>query len=178
MSDRTGSKQSRATQRVRAGAVSTLIATAAVLSASLIAPSVGSAVPLGSTESALGTGGLNPALALAYTLAETEAHNVGVPLSITSGYRTYEEQEQLWINGINTYGGPDNARRWVLPPNESSHVAGDAIDVGPISGAQWLQANGNRWGLCRMYENEWWHFELATVPGGVCPAMLPDASWG
>ncbi|MEU7220202.1 M15 family metallopeptidase [Nocardia iowensis] len=126
--------------------------------------------------SAAGAEGLEPRLALAYTLAETEAHAQGVPLSITSGYRSFEEQQQMWDNGVATYGGPDAARRWVLPPEESTHVSGRAVDVGPIEGAQWLEANGTRWGLCRMYDNEWWHFELATTPGGVCPPTRPDAS--
>ncbi len=51
-----------------------------------------------------------------------------------------------------------------------------AIDVGPCEGAAWLEANGNRWGLCRTYDNEWRHFELATLPGFGCPARLPDAA--
>nr|WP_228818607.1 M15 family metallopeptidase [Nocardia transvalensis] len=127
-------------------------------------------------ESAAGTTGLDPLLAAAYTFAEREAHGQGVPLWIVSGYRTPEEQEQLWEQGIATHGSPDTARRWVLPPNESTHVQGRAIDVGPEQGARWLEANGTRWGLCRTYENEWWHFELVTVPGGTCPPRLPDAS--
>ncbi|WP_084655581.1 M15 family metallopeptidase [Nocardia altamirensis] len=126
--------------------------------------------------SAAGTEGLEPGLAVAYSLAENEAHAQGVPLSITSGDRTPAEQQQLWDNGLTTYGGPDAARRWVLPPEESTHVSGQAVDVGPLQGAQWLEANGTRWGLCRMYENEWWHFERATTPGGVCSPMRPDAS--
>ncbi|WP_098700159.1 M15 family metallopeptidase [Nocardia farcinica] len=126
--------------------------------------------------SAAGTDGLDPALAVAYTLAEQAAHAEGVPLSITSGYRTPAEQQALWEDGLATYGSPEEARRWVLPPEESTHVSGQAVDVGPQAGAQWLERNGNRWGLCRTYANEWWHFELATIPGGSCPPLRPDAS--
>lgn len=122
------------------------------------------------------TDGLDPLLATAYDMAAAEAHAQGVPLSITSGYRSPGEQQAMWENGIATYGSPDAARRWVLPPEESTHVTGQAIDVGPQAGAAWLEANGNRWGLCRMYDNEWWHFEIATLPGAVCPPRLPDAS--
>ncbi|MTE14441.1 M15 family metallopeptidase [Nocardia aurantiaca] len=125
---------------------------------------------------AAGTDGLDPHLAAAYSAAADEAHNAGVSLWITSGYRTPAEQEALWEDGLQTYGSPDAARRWVLPPNESTHVTGRAIDVGPQEGAAWLEANGNHWGLCRMYDNEWWHFELATAPDAPCPARLPDAS--
>ncbi|WP_407939575.1 M15 family metallopeptidase [Nocardia terrae] len=125
---------------------------------------------------AAGTDGLDPSLAAAYNSAAAEAHAQGVSLSITSGYRTPAEQEALWEDGLQTYGSPEAARRWVLPPSESTHVTGQAIDVGPREGAQWLEDNGNHWGLCRMYDNEWWHFELATAPDAPCPARLPDAS--
>ncbi|WP_167475789.1 M15 family metallopeptidase [Nocardia arthritidis] len=131
--------------------------------------------PRAALGSAAGTEGLEPGLAVAYTLAERAAHAEGVPLSITSGYRTPAEQQRLWDDGVRTYGSPDAARRWVLPPGESTHVSGQAVDVGPQAGAQWLEANGTRWGLCRMYANEWWHFERATIPGGACPPMRPDA---
>ncbi|WP_405176895.1 M15 family metallopeptidase [Nocardia sp. NBC_01377] len=143
----------------------------------VLAPTVLAATVAGPTAlAAAGTEGLDPALALAYTLAEDAAHAEGVPLWINSGYRTEAEQRALWEDGIATYGSPEAARRWVLPPEESSHVAGRAIDVGPQDGAGWLEANGNRWGLCRTYENEWWHFEQATVPGAACPPLRSDAS--
>ncbi|MEV0540175.1 M15 family metallopeptidase [Nocardia salmonicida] len=127
-------------------------------------------------QSAAGTEGLDPPLAAAYTLAEQQAHAEDVPLSITSGHRTYEQQQWLWQDGLATYGSPEEARRWVLPPEESTHVSGRAVDVGPQVGAQWLEANGNRWGLCRTFDNEWWHFELVTAPGTPCPPRVPDAS--
>ncbi|MFC9994866.1 M15 family metallopeptidase [Nocardia sp. NPDC127526] len=130
----------------------------------------GAATPIAETD------GLNPWLSLAYSLAAQEAHAAGVPLWIVSGYRTPAEQQAMWDDGIATYGSPDEARRWVLPPGESTHVTGEAIDVGPRAGAQWLEDNGNRWGLCRTYDNEWWHFEIATIPGFPCPPRVPDAS--
>jgi D-alanyl-D-alanine dipeptidase len=34
-----------------------------------------------------------------------------------------------------------------------------------------LEANGYRFGLCRRYENEWWHFEPLVAPGTQCPAL-------
>ncbi len=148
--------------------VSCLAATAAALT---LATAPAAAEVSGSAD---GTAGLDPLLAGAYTLAEREAHAAGVQMWIVSGYRTPAEQDALWQQGLVQYG-PD-ARRWVLPPDESTHVSGRAVDVGPQSGAQWLEVNGNRWGLCRTFLNEWWHFELVTVPGTPCPPMLPDAS--
>lgn len=137
------------------------------------------AAPAGQWEvvgSAAGTEGLDPVLAVAYTLAENAAHAEDVPLWINSGHRGYAEQQAMWEDGIATYGSPEEARRWVLPPEESTHVAGQAVDVGPQEGAQWLREHGNRWGLCLTYANEWWHFEVATVPGGACPTPRTDAS--
>ncbi|WP_459963504.1 M15 family metallopeptidase [Nocardia sp. IFM 10818] len=128
------------------------------------------------TAIAAGTEGLDPRLASAFTEAEKAAVVEGVTVWITSGHRTYGEQLWLWEDGIARYGSPEAAQQWVLPPEESTHVSGEAIDVGPREGAQWLEDNGYRWGLCRTYDNEWWHFELATVPGVACPARLPDAS--
>ncbi|WP_040808211.1 M15 family metallopeptidase [Nocardia concava] len=128
------------------------------------------------TAIASGTDGLDPRLSAAYNAAAAEAYANGISLWITSGYRTPAEQEALWEDGLQTYGSPEAARRWVLPPNESTHVTGQAIDVGPREGAQWLEDNGPHWGLCRMYDNEWWHFELATAPDTPCPTRLPDAS--
>lgn len=125
---------------------------------------------------AAGTGGLTTELAVAYTLARRDAQRAGVALHITSGKRSRAEQRQLWQQGLRDYGSAAQARRWVLPPNESTHVSGRAIDVGPRAGAAWLQRNGNRYGLCRSFGNEWWHFEFATFPGTPCPRRIPDAS--
>ncbi len=123
-----------------------------------------------------GTAGLSPLLAAAYTIARTDAGRAGVPMHVTSGKRSWAEQNRLWRDGVREYGSPEAARRWVLPPSKSTHVTGDAIDVGPRAGASWLQRNGFRYGLCRTFDNEWWHFELTTVPGRPCGPRVPDAS--
>ncbi|MCR5976617.1 peptidase M15 [Gordonia jinghuaiqii] len=122
------------------------------------------------------TAGLDPVLSAAYREASNTARAQNVPLWITSGKRTFGEQRQMWRDAIATYGSPETARRWVLPPTESPHVHGDAIDVGPREGAAWLEKAGYRWGLCRTFANEWWHFEVVTVPGLRCPPMWPDAA--
>lgn len=144
----------------------------------IVGGSLGATVSGTSAASAAapGTAGLDPVLATAYTEAATAAHAQGVPLSITSGRRSVAEQRRLWRTAIATYGSPAAARRWVLPPEESTHVTGHAIDVGPRQGAAWLQTQGYRWGLCRTFVNEWWHFEVVTIPGTTCPAMWPDAA--
>ncbi|MEO9328993.1 M15 family metallopeptidase [Gordonia aurantiaca] len=154
----------------------------AALAGVAIAAVVSGTAPAGTTTSAApavfapGTEGLEPALAGAYTVAANEAHAQGVTLWITSGKRSDAEQRRLWRDAIAAYGSPEAARRWVLPAEESPHVRGKAVDVGPQAGAAWLERNGHRWGLCRTFVNEWWHFELATTLGAACPPMWPDAA--
>ncbi|MCC3324541.1 D-alanyl-D-alanine carboxypeptidase [Gordonia bronchialis] len=127
-------------------------------------------------QAAPATSGLDPVLATAYRQAAATAHAQGVALDITSGRRSVAEQRRLWRSAIATYGSPQAARRWVLPPEQSTHVTGHAVDVGPRAGARWLQTHGYRWGLCRTFVNEWWHFEVVTIRGLPCPPMWPDAA--
>ena len=67
------------------------------------------------------------------------------------------------------------AARWVATPQTSAHVSGDAVDLGPPEAAAWLSGHGAAYGLCRIYDNEPWHFELrpgAEAQG--CPPTYPD----
>jgi D-alanyl-D-alanine carboxypeptidase len=53
-------------------------------------------------------------------------------------------------------------------------VSGDAVDLGS-GAAAWLSQHGAAYGLCRVYGNEPWHFELrpeATTGG--CPSTYSD----
>lgn len=120
---------------------------------------------------------LDPDLADRFAAAQAAAAAEGVVLTLTSGWRTPAEQQALVDEALATYGSAEEAHRWVLPPERSAHVAGLAIDVGPMDGAAWLGENADRFGLCRTYLNEWWHFEPVPVDG-VCPEPLPDSSWG
>ena len=177
-----------AMRRRLAVAAAGLCATASVVVPAVTAPTAAAAP--GATEAAAtssrahvlgiplapGTAGLKTELAVAYTVAARDAHGAGVPLRINSGKRSRAEQAALWREGVATYGSAAAARRWVLPPNESTHVTGEAVDVAPRAGAAWLQRNGYRYGLCRSFDNEWWHFELSTFPGTGCPPRIPDAS--
>jgi len=123
-----------------------------------------------------GLEGLQPALARAFTSARVAALAAGLDLRINSGFRTAATQQRLYDDAVAKYGSPAKARPWVLPPAESDHVKGLAIDVAPASGAAWLEKHGVSYGLCRRYVNEWWHFELlAPALGQRCPAMEPYA---
>ncbi len=119
---------------------------------------------------------LQPAVHRAVDRAIAAAAGDGVALRVTSGYRTAAHQQQLYDDAVDKYGTPAKARRWVLPPAESEHVKGGAVDVGPAAGTRWLDRHGVRYGLCRRYDNEPWHFELlAPRKGQSCPAREPHA---
>ncbi|MBN9376069.1 MAG: M15 family metallopeptidase, partial [Cellulomonas sp.] len=123
--------------------------------------------------------GLDPELLRRFEAAKAAARAAGVTLTLTSGWRSVAEQEQIIAGDIATYGSVTEAHRWVLPPDKSAHVQGEAIDVGPTSGAAWLGVHGGRFGLCRTYANEPWHFEPVIQPGGTCPTPPhADSSWG
>ena len=119
---------------------------------------------------------LDPALRHAFDVAQRAAASQGVDLRITSGWRSHAEQAALFTAAVRKYGSADAASHWVLPPGQSAHERGEAIDVGPPAGAVWLDAHGVHYGLCRRYANEPWHFELlAPALGQQCPAMAPYA---
>lgn len=121
---------------------------------------------------------LHPILEARFSAAQSAAKLEGVNLYITSGFRSLERQAQLFANAVSKYGSETEAAKWVLPPQFSHHPEGLAIDVnypGDRPGAQWLEEHGARFGLCRVYANEWWHFEGTIAPGESCPAMAANA---
>ena len=123
--------------------------------------------------------GVLPQLMARYWAAKAAAKKAGVYLRITSGYRRLEDQAYLFRQAVKKYGSPAKASKWVLPPEYSTHPWGVALDVNFRTklkkGALWLEKNGYKWGLCRAYENEWWHFEGLTTPGTPCPKRWKDA---
>ena len=133
------------------------------------------------TESATSTGVVidaHPLLIARFDAAKGAAALEGVHLYITSGFRSFERQGELFAAAIKKYGSESEAAKWVLPPQYSHHPKGLALDVnypGDPKGAHWLEENGARFGLCRVYANEWWHFEGVIAPGGICPKMAENA---
>lgn len=120
--------------------------------------------------------GLDPVLRVALQSAARDAHARGVDLWVTSGLRTVEQQRELLDDAVARYGSLEEARRFVAPPDTSSHVTGDAVDIGPTDGADWVLRHGADYGLCQTYANEMWHFERVTEPGGTCPEPRADAT--
>jgi hypothetical protein len=121
-------------------------------------------------------GRLDPDLLDALEHAARDAEADGVRLEITSGWRSRAHQQRLFDDAVRAYGSEAAARRYVATPDTSAHVTGDAVDVGPRAADEWLRRHGDRYGLCQIFANEIWHFELATTPGGRCPELLPDGS--
>jgi D-alanyl-D-alanine carboxypeptidase len=119
---------------------------------------------------------LDPDLRAAFQEARAAAADDGARLVITSGWRSRAHQERLFEDALVKYGSTEEANRWVATPDQSAHVTGDAIDVGPTDGAIWVGQHGSEFGLCQTFANEIWHFELLTTPGGTCPEMLVDGS--
>jgi LAS superfamily LD-carboxypeptidase LdcB len=118
---------------------------------------------------------LNPALLSALRQAATAAGRVGITFYVNSGWRSAKYQEQLLQEAIAKYGSEKAAARWVATPTTSAHVSGDAVDLGRSDATTWLSEHGAAYGLCQIYRNEVWHYELRpdAIEHG-CPKMYAD----
>ncbi len=127
-------------------------------------------------DDVVGVANLDPSFLAALRRAATDAADDGVRFTIHSAWRSQAYQELLLQEAIAEHGSAEAAARWVAPPDRSAHVFGDAIDLeGPA--ASWLSEHGAAYGLCQIYDNEPWHYELrpdAAQHG--CPARYPDAA--
>jgi hypothetical protein len=136
------------------------------------------AVPDGTTvfdDEIPGVAKLNSDLLGALRRAATSAADDGVQFYVDSGWRSPEYQERLLREAISKYGSEAEATRWVATPNTSAHVEGDAVDIGPSGAAAWLSEHGAAYGLCEIYANEPWHYELRPEAGDHgCPPMYAD----
>ena len=118
---------------------------------------------------------LDPDLLGAVRQAATDAADAGVEFYVSSGWRSPGYQEQLLRQAVSEYGSEKEAARWVATADTSPHVSGDAIDIGPFDATAWLSEHGAGYGLCQIYSNEPWHYELRpeAIDHG-CPAMYAD----
>jgi zinc D-Ala-D-Ala carboxypeptidase len=118
---------------------------------------------------------LSPKLRSRLKKAMAGAKVAGVPIRINSGRRSRTKQARLFKEAIQKYGSYQEAMRWVLPPDKSMHVLGKAVDIAPQAAMAWLGKNGWKYGICRRYDNEPWHFEALTAPGTKCPPIETNA---
>ena len=103
------------------------------------------------------------------------ATDAGIDFYVNSGWRSPEYQDHLLRDAVSEYGSEAEAARWVATANTSSHVSGKAIDIGRFDATSWLSEHGADYGLCQIYGNEPWHYELRPEAiGRGCPAMYAD----
>jgi hypothetical protein len=120
---------------------------------------------------------LDPALVRALRRATTAAERQGVTIFVNSGWRSAAYQDRLRDEAVTRYGTGAEASRWVADAAASPHVAGEAVDVGELDATTWLSQHGATYGLCQVYANEPWHYELRADAGERgCPAMFSDPS--
>lgn len=107
--------------------------------------------------------------------AATDAADSGVELVVNSGWRSSDYQQRLFDEAVAKYGSVAEAARWAATPGTSAHVSGDAVDIAPLEATAWLSEHGAEYGLCQIYGNEPWHYELRpdAVSDG-CPPMYAD----
>jgi D-alanyl-D-alanine carboxypeptidase len=122
-----------------------------------------------------GVANLDPSLLRALRQAAMDAAKDGIEIVVNSGWRSREYQKQLLRDAVAKYGSKREAARWVATPDTSSHVSGDAVDIGPSRATAWLSKHGAKYRLCQIYRNEPWHYELRreAIEDG-CPSMYAD----
>ncbi|WP_245623309.1 M15 family metallopeptidase [Spirillospora albida] len=118
---------------------------------------------------------LDPDLLAALRRAATDAANAGIEFNVNSGWRSPAYQSRLLREAVSKYGSEKEAARWVATPDTSPHAKGEAVDIGPSDATMWLSENGAEYGLCQIYRNEAWHYELRpeAIDHG-CPRMYAD----
>jgi D-alanyl-D-alanine carboxypeptidase len=136
------------------------------------------AVPDGTTvfdDEVPGVANLDPALLGALRRAATAAADDGVEFFVDSGWRAPEYQSQLLREAVSEYGSEEEAARWVATAKTSAHVSGDAVDIRLSDATAWLSEHGAWYGLCQIYGNEPWHYELRpdAIAHG-CPSTYAD----
>jgi zinc D-Ala-D-Ala carboxypeptidase len=123
----------------------------------------------------LAVANLDPGLLEALRQAATDAADDGVEFVVNSGWRSRAYQDQLLREAVAEYGSEKEAARWVATADTSPHVSGDGVDIGPTAAAAWLSKHGADYGLCQIYRNEPWHFELRPdAADRGCPRMYAD----
>jgi D-alanyl-D-alanine carboxypeptidase len=174
-----------AARRIRSAILTALVV---VSTASLSPPTA-----LGETDGAVPEGvrvfddaipavaNLDPRLLRALRHAAMDAAKDGIEIVVNGGWRSREYQKQLFRDAVAKYGSERAAARWVATPDTSSHVSGDAVDIGPSRATAWLFKHGAEYGLCRIYRNEPWHYELrpeareaSKTDDDGCPSMYAD----
>lgn len=107
----------------------------------------------------------------AFLKMQAAANAEGVRLSLTSGFRTMEEQKHLYGCYVNKSCNNGNL---AAKPGYSNHQSGLALDV---STSSWLSRNASKFGFVRTVSQESWHYEYhGKDPGGPCTRGTSSAA--
>jgi hypothetical protein len=127
---------------------------------------------------------LTPATLRSLSVMAAAARSDGVHLRVTSAYRSWQRQEQLWLGARERYG---DDQRWVAAPGTSEHQLGTAVDFcdaamqqvtkpgfAETAEGRWLFLNAIRFGWVRSYTElneeytgyrpEAWHYRFGIIP--------------
>jgi hypothetical protein len=117
--------------------------------------------------------GMRPDVAAAFDRMAAAASAAGLPLIVSSGFRSDAEQARLFA------ANPDP--RWVAPPGHSLHRCATELDLGPDSAYGWLAAHAAAFGFIQRYSWEPWHYGFALGPApcsDAAEAQLADSGDG
>lgn len=129
-----------------------------------------SAAQAATTSSApAGENGLDPSFAQAIQALIAAS---GGRLYIQSGYRSDQEQQQLFDAAVQKYGSVEAARKWVAPPGKSNHNRGMAVDLGGDTALAHTLAP--RFGLVFPMSWEPWHIEPVHARDSSSPDAYTD----
>lgn len=133
----------------------------------------GDSLPLDSGKPAVSR--LDPAFLAALREADRAAEaERGIAITLTDGWRSERYQNVLFERAVQTHGSEEEASKWAKRGTDSAHVSGHAVDIATADAMDFLNRFGARWGICQVYANEMWHFEMLTSAGGTCPPMALD----
>lgn len=111
--------------------------------------------------------------ALAWSLMKEHAAIAGIDLYLTSGWRSFEEQQAIWAERSDP---TVRARKGVAAkPGHSNHQSGTAVDIRTgmtladlHAGKKtptfiWLEQNAIKYGFKRTVPSEPWHWERTPI---------------
>lgn len=98
-------------------------------------------------------------------------------ITVSSGLRTIQRQQELWEDALKKYGTPEAARKWVAPPGSSLHNSGSAADLrfATPEARTAAHASASRYGLAFPLQNEPWHIEPMGARGGMAGGINATA---
>lgn len=138
--------------------------------ADLVTPNVPIDPQAGSTQ-------LSAPVSAAFEAMVEDAATAGFRLQLNSGYRSQEDQQELYDRNVEDYG-EEVAHQRVAVPGTSEHQTGLSVDVGEVglpldkvfgdtAASQWVRDNAHRFGFIVRYPpdkaaitgyaNEPWH---------------------